>query len=405
MWILPNNLITYRFARDTKGLVKDLEEFSQLAEKSLMWRSKHSHKRTWSQRWKREKYIQRLSTRTLRPSHIKSFLERYISSLPDSRANLSQMQVERTPQMIRDIYTHTSQEESQNPDQLTLYSKTSKESSQAKQVRENRYSNMSLETWKKEVIKQRGLWSQRMKLELHTNGRESLSWPTPNQRDHMGKRRKLTNGENISNTTGTKFGMDLNQAIEHWPTPDATNISDGVPWEVTEKQMMERRKRTKEAMKEGKVKAGSGRSPNLAMKVQREIYKNNWPTPTVAEAGKISNKPNYGQKGLSNHPSIVGETIREKGKKDRKGEKSWPTPQTSDKNAAADPTRKEHRTQLRDVETNHLPNGRQDLAQDNTDGKNHGSLVQKKMKLNPNWVEQLMGLPVGWTQLPTEWTD
>ena len=24
-------------------------------------------------------------------------------------------------------------------------------------------------------------------------------------------------------------------------------------------------------------------------------------------------------------------------------------------------------------------------------------------KLNPSWVEQLMGLPVGWTQLPTEW--
>ena len=24
-------------------------------------------------------------------------------------------------------------------------------------------------------------------------------------------------------------------------------------------------------------------------------------------------------------------------------------------------------------------------------------------KLNPNWVEQLMGLPVGWTQLSTEW--
>ena len=25
-------------------------------------------------------------------------------------------------------------------------------------------------------------------------------------------------------------------------------------------------------------------------------------------------------------------------------------------------------------------------------------------KLNPNWVEQLMGVPVGWTQLPIEWT-
>ena len=26
------------------------------------------------------------------------------------------------------------------------------------------------------------------------------------------------------------------------------------------------------------------------------------------------------------------------------------------------------------------------------------------MKLNPNWVEQLMGLPAGWTQLPTHWS-
>ena len=28
---------------------------------------------------------------------------------------------------------------------------------------------------------------------------------------------------------------------------------------------------------------------------------------------------------------------------------------------------------------------------------------RKTGKLNPNWVEQLMGLPVGWTQLPAAW--
>jgi len=28
---------------------------------------------------------------------------------------------------------------------------------------------------------------------------------------------------------------------------------------------------------------------------------------------------------------------------------------------------------------------------------------RKMGKLNPNWVEQLMGLPVGWTQLPAAW--
>jgi hypothetical protein len=34
-----------------------------------------------------------------------------------------------------------------------------------------------------------------------------------------------------------------------------------------------------------------------------------------------------------------------------------------------------------------------------------GVFKESSPKLNPNWVEQLMGLEVGWTQLPTEWTD
>jgi hypothetical protein len=47
-----------------------------------------------------------------------------------------------------------------------------------------------------------------------------------------------------------------------------------------------------------------------------------------------------------------------------------------------------------------IHNGPPAPEKSSTSGKNHGS-----PKLNPNWVEQLMGLPVGWTQLPTEWTD
>ena len=33
------------------------------------------------------------------------------------------------------------------------------------------------------------------------------------------------------------------------------------------------------------------------------------------------------------------------------------------------------------------------------------TMETRSMKLNPSWVEQLMGLQVGWTQLPTEWID
>tara|TARA_R100000388_G_scaffold72356_2_gene52479 strand:+ start:1440 stop:1805 length:366 start_codon:yes stop_codon:yes gene_type:complete len=77
-----------------------------------------------------------------------------------------------------------------------------------------------------------------------------------------------------------------------------------------------------------------------------------WPTPTVQEAGKISNRPNYGQKALSNHPEIQGKCTRPKLNKSRDG----------------------------------LP----DLDRSSTIGKSRG-------QLNPAWVEALMGLPPGWT--------
>ena len=41
-----------------------------------------------------------------------------------------------------------------------------------------------------------------------------------------------------------------------------------------------------------------------------------------------------------------------------------------------------------------IHNGLQDQEKSSTSGKNHGS-----PKLNPSWVEQLMGLSTGWTDL------
>ena len=87
----------------------------------------------------------------------------------------------------------------------------------------------------------------------------------------------------------------------------------------------------------------------------RESESISWPTPTVAEAGKISNRPNYGQLGLSNHPEVHGKKLnREKLNKSR--------------------------------------GGRPDQARPNTDGKAHG-------QLSAEWVEHLMGVPTGWTEL------
>lgn len=98
-----------------------------------------------------------------------------------------------------------------------------------------------------------------------------------------------------------------------------------------------------------------------------------WPTPTTAEGTKIGNKANYGQIGLSNHPAIVGLPDREKLNKSGKSQESWPTPSTSDDRRGA--------------------SSRQQGINVVAHPQNKGN------KLNPSWVEQIMGIPVGWTAL------
>jgi len=90
----------------------------------------------------------------------------------------------------------------------------------------------------------------------------------------------------------------------------------------------------------------------------------NWPTPDVAQAQKVSNRPNYGQLGLANHPKVHGKNVdRPKMCKDRNG----------------------------------LPG----QIKNNTNGNSQ----EQFGKLNPNWVEHLMGIPTEWTDLGSWGTE
>jgi len=76
---------------------------------------------------------------------------------------------------------------------------------------------------------------------------------------------------------------------------------------------------------------------------------------------------------------------------------NWPTPATRDHH----PQGVNHNTKAQSSSLSTIlakqHAGQQDPEKSSTSGKNLG-------QLNPDWVEQLMGLPVGWTQLPIEWT-
>ena len=168
-----------------------------------------------------------------------------------------------------------------------------------------------------------------------------------------------------------------------------------------------------------------------------------WPTPTTSEGSKITSQANYGQVGLSNHPAIVGLPTRPKGTKDRKGQpdsgppptasglpdpenrngpgspaglsEDWPTPSAS---------RGNHTSVNPDAAEANRERGQQmglgykvalaekswatprateiETGQNAQGGLGLTSQVKSTQagKLNPSWVETLMGLPLGHTQLP-----
>ena len=185
MWIIPKNLHTSRYVADMKGLGVDCEQFSQISEKSLMWRSKPTASPTWSKRWKRVSWIQHLSSLILKPSHTENFVERWTSSLGDSPVSLSQMRERVAELKTQDICSLTSETESESANLELFSSKMLKELSQQKHPRENRFSTMSSENWKDWVTMQRQEYSQRVKLAHLTKEKESSSWATPNTMDTL----------------------------------------------------------------------------------------------------------------------------------------------------------------------------------------------------------------------------
>lgn len=348
MWIIPKNISdTYPSVVVTRESEVDSEEFSLMCERSLMLKSKPTLSPTWLRRWKRTKYIQHLCSRTLKNSHSESFVDALTSSLVDSPASRSQQQASEKEQKTQDTCSPTSLKGSESVDPSSSSLRTSKESSAVRQPMENQFSSMSFGAWRSWVIEQRQEYSQRVKWGHPTRGKGSSSWPTPTARDVKGPSGRAYKGK-PENLADIELGIN-------WPTARTSDAEGGrIKTEMTEKGFRSKRKKSNQWF-------------GAKLRDAVETHEN-WPTPTVAEGGKIGNNPNYGQLGLSNHPQVHGHEVqREPLHKDRKG----------------------------------LPKaGRPDPAKNSTSGKSQESCPNK---LNPSWVEQLMGLEVGWTQLPTEW--
>ncbi len=223
MWIIPSTISAC--AQDMQALTLGSEEFSQLAERSLMWRSKPSPSQTWLKRWNRESWIQHLSGRTfghLMGNHI---VARWMSCQVDSHVNPSAKLESIWQTLTQGTCSQQSNASSEKFNQGLFSLKTLKGSSQqsSEDKKAHQFSCMSWENWKALVSQQRGACSQRKKQEHHTEETESSlqQWPTATVGDSRDSARGTTK-------TGVMHkGSTLTDATRAWPTPTTRDWKDG----------------------------------------------------------------------------------------------------------------------------------------------------------------------------------
>jgi len=127
---------------------------------------------------------------------------------------------------------------------------------------------------------------------------------------------------------------------------------------------------------------------------ERDLLVNqvNWPTPTARDHKNVGTPESYRERSKKHAqplPEVVinGPQDPENPNLTGKNLESWPTPSTP----SGGP--------LKDGSAPQGMNG----------GKGHREMMkgvfQPGAKLNPNWVEQLMGLPIGWTDLGSWGTE
>ena len=323
------------FVPDTEGLSLELEEQAWMLESSVMWRSKPSSKQTWLRRLKKGGWITHLSGRILKPSLHESFVEKYTDSLEDIPVSHFRQQASDKEKKTQDTYGHTSSSTSGQLDLFGAFGKMSQDTPRWGY-------GESCPIWKKKVTDARGAYLVRKKLALLTNGNESSSlrsYPTPEA--HTVEKYSLQkDGQKKTQRSRNLTAMAINGELAKGMRKGETEIGTAIHADCLSSEDVDA---IMEKCNAKNVENGHTHFTTNYQKMDANIVDQmNWPTPRAGNPG--SRKPGTG-----------GKILAEEAKKH---------------------------------------NGLQDQEKSSTSGKNHGS-----PKLNPNWVEQLMGLSTGWTDL------
>jgi len=345
MWILPRQLHTSGFVRDTEGLSLDLNESSQLYAQSLFVRSKLSPLRTWLQKWKRDSWTQHLFGRILKPSLGKAFEIEWTSLLVATPVSPLAQPESEPGKTTQDTCGLGLQMELLQCDQNYVSSKMSKDIS--------RWGCPTLsKTWQEWVIERRGAYSARLNAARLTSASECLSWPSPvasEVRQGFQDRSRGMKGSQESLTT---------IVVKSWPTPDTNNHRDGTT--LRKDNNLEQGGFHGVSLHHAMSKYGLPVPANYSTHGSRL---ESWATPQAQDTGRSQEayKAATEKRGGQMFKSLKIQV------------ESWATP-----------TARDHKS------------GR---GKEDRDYKELTPMVERTQagKLNPRWVETLMGVPIGWT--------
>jgi hypothetical protein len=414
MWILPRPLHTSPYVPDTEALISDSEEFCQLCAQSLTARGKDSAARTWSAKLKRDSWMQLLFGRTLRPSHGSSFTAAWTSSVAATRASRSRLLASASAPKTQDTSGRLLQPELLQCDQVPVFLRMSRDISALGFP-------TCCKTWQEWVTERRGAWRQRVNAARLTRGKGSSSWRTPTEAE--------THNQDYSSQTYLQ-----NQVQPNWPTASARDhkdCSDPATWDCKEKR-------------------------NRYDQLGRAVFKNaaNWPTVQTTDSmgACLTAKRLSRPKGTQLREAVHGQAAPASSSSLGSRQELWRTPSAQLIEAKADGIKLSGRTpqdpqvgladqvraqwatpQAHDAQGPKTPeqiaamrakgHGVKNLnemvagnwptvtsSDYRTPPTNSGLDGQAIMpssehalpkaaggKLNPRWVETLMGLPIGWT--------